>query len=123
MAERREPERVREPLRRIDREHERALAPARRRQRERGCGRRFAHAARAHANEDLPFEQDVDKTRWHVEPRIAYKRSHMKRELVVTADGRDRTVVVEGPDADGLFRVTIDGEVHSVDARAIRRGT
>ena len=47
----------------------------------------------------------------------------MKRELVVTADGRDRTVVVEGPDADGLFRVTIDGEAHSVDARAIRRGT
>ncbi|HUJ59739.1 MAG TPA: biotin/lipoyl-containing protein [Kofleriaceae bacterium] len=46
----------------------------------------------------------------------------MKRELIVTADGRDRTVVVEAL-ADGRFRVTIDGEVHEVDGRAIRPGT
>jgi biotin carboxyl carrier protein len=47
----------------------------------------------------------------------------MKRELIVTADGRDRTVVVEGPLADGRFRVTIDGKLHEVDARAVRPGT
>ena len=49
----------------------------------------------------------------------------MKRELVVTADGRDRTVTVEGPlpDAPGRFRVTIDGTSHEVDGRAIRPGT
>ena len=34
----------------------------------------------------------------------------MKRELIVTADGRDRTVVVEGPLPDGRFRVTLDGQ-------------
>jgi biotin carboxyl carrier protein len=49
----------------------------------------------------------------------------MKRELVVTADGRDRTVSVEGPlpDSPGRFRVTIDGVSHEVDGRAIRPGT
>ena len=47
----------------------------------------------------------------------------MKRELVVTADGRDRTVVVDGPLPDGRFRVTIDGVAHEVDARPIRPGT
>lgn len=49
----------------------------------------------------------------------------MKRELVVTADGRDRTVSVEGPlpDAPGRFRVTIDGVAHEVDGRAVRPGT
>jgi biotin carboxyl carrier protein len=47
----------------------------------------------------------------------------MKRELVVTTDGRDRAVVVEGPQADGRFRVTIDGATHDVDARAVRPGT
>src|SRR5688572_17131132 len=49
----------------------------------------------------------------------------MKRELVVTADGRDRTVIVEGPlpDAPGRFRVTIDGVAHEVDGRAVRPGT
>jgi len=47
----------------------------------------------------------------------------MKRELIVTADGRDRTVTVEGPQPDGRFRVTIDGEMHDVDGRAIRPGT
>ncbi len=49
----------------------------------------------------------------------------MKRELVVTADGRDRTVSVEGPlpEAPGRFRVTIVGVAHEVDGRAIRPGT
>jgi biotin carboxyl carrier protein len=47
----------------------------------------------------------------------------MKRELIVTADGRDRTVVVEGPLADGRVRITVDGVAHEVDARAIRSGT
>ena len=47
----------------------------------------------------------------------------MKRELIVTADGRDRTVVVEGPLPDGRFRVTIDGQAREVDAKQIRPGT
>ena len=47
----------------------------------------------------------------------------MKRELIVTADGRDRTVVVEGPLQDGRVRITIDGTIHEVDAKAIRSGT
>jgi biotin carboxyl carrier protein len=47
----------------------------------------------------------------------------MKRDLIVTADGRDRTVAVEGPLPDGRFRVTLDGKVHEVDGRAIRPGT
>ena len=47
----------------------------------------------------------------------------MKRELIVTADGQERTVVVEGPLPDGRFRISIDGQVREVDARAIRPGT
>ncbi len=47
----------------------------------------------------------------------------MKREWIVTADGRDRTIVVEGPLEDGRLRVTIDGEAREVDARAVRPGT
>jgi biotin carboxyl carrier protein len=47
----------------------------------------------------------------------------MKRELIVTADGRDREVVVDGPLDDGRFVVTIDGAEHVVDARAVRAGT
>ncbi len=47
----------------------------------------------------------------------------MKRELIVTADGRERTVVVEGPQADGTFRISIDGRVREVDARPVRPGT
>jgi len=47
----------------------------------------------------------------------------MKRELIVTADGRDRTVVVEGPLPDGRFRITLDGTTREVDARAVRPGT
>ena len=47
----------------------------------------------------------------------------MKRELIVTAEARDRAVVIEGPLADGRFQVTIDGTVHEVDARLVRPGT
>jgi biotin carboxyl carrier protein len=47
----------------------------------------------------------------------------MKRDLIVTADGRDRTVAVEGPLPDGRFRVTLDGTSHDVDGRQIRPGT
>ena len=47
----------------------------------------------------------------------------MKRDLIVTADGRDRTVTVEGPLPDGRFRVTLDGKVFEVDGRAVRPGT
>jgi biotin carboxyl carrier protein len=46
-----------------------------------------------------------------------------KREWIVTAEGHDREIVVEGPLADGRFRVAIDGEVREVDARAVRPGT
>ena len=47
----------------------------------------------------------------------------MRRELVVTADGRDRTVTLEGPLSDGRFRITIDGVERVVDARSLRPGT
>jgi len=47
----------------------------------------------------------------------------VKRELVVTADGRERTVVVDGPLEDGRFRIAIDGTERLVDARAVRPGT
>jgi biotin carboxyl carrier protein len=47
----------------------------------------------------------------------------MKREWIVTAEGRDRTVVVEGPRPDGRFRITIDGAAHDVDGRQVRPGT
>lgn len=47
----------------------------------------------------------------------------MKRELVVTANGRDCAVTVDGPLPDGRFRVTIDGTERLVDGRAIRPGT
>jgi biotin carboxyl carrier protein len=50
-------------------------------------------------------------------------RAVMKRELIVTAQGRDRSVLVEGPREDGSFRVTLDGAERVVDARAIRPGT
>jgi acetyl-CoA/propionyl-CoA carboxylase biotin carboxyl carrier protein len=45
------------------------------------------------------------------------------RELIITVDGRDRTVVVDGPGQDGKFRIAIDGVEHRVDARALRPGT
>jgi len=47
----------------------------------------------------------------------------VKRELIVTTEGRDRTVVVDGPGQDGRFRISIDGVEHGVDARALRPGT
>ena len=47
----------------------------------------------------------------------------MKRELIVTADGRDRTVIVEGPLPDGRFRISVDGAEQLVDAHALRPGT
>jgi glutaconyl-CoA/methylmalonyl-CoA decarboxylase subunit gamma len=47
----------------------------------------------------------------------------MKRDLIVTADGRDRTVTVDGPLPDGRFRVTIDGKAFEVDGRPVRPGT
>jgi biotin carboxyl carrier protein len=47
----------------------------------------------------------------------------VKRELIVTAEGRDRTVTVDGPFQDGKFRVWLDGAEQQVDARALRPGT
>ena len=49
----------------------------------------------------------------------------MKRELIVTADGRDRTVVIEGPlpGEAGRFKIAIDGHERLVDATAVRPGT
>jgi biotin carboxyl carrier protein len=47
----------------------------------------------------------------------------VKRELIVTAEGRDRTVIVDGPGQDGRFRISIDGAEQLVDARALRPGT
>jgi biotin carboxyl carrier protein len=47
----------------------------------------------------------------------------MKRELIVTAHGLDRTVTVDGPLDDGRFRITLDGTERLVDARPLRPGT
>ena len=47
----------------------------------------------------------------------------MKRDLIVTANGRDLCVTVEGPTPEGTFHVTIDGLVRIVDGKAIRPGT
>ncbi|MGE0547282.1 MAG: biotin/lipoyl-containing protein [Kofleriaceae bacterium] len=47
----------------------------------------------------------------------------MKRELVVTVGGVEKTVVVDGPLPDGRFRVTIDGSERLVDGRAVHPGT
>ena len=47
----------------------------------------------------------------------------MRRELIVTAEGRERTVVVDGPGEHGQFRVSVDGAEQLVDARALRPGT
>jgi biotin carboxyl carrier protein len=47
----------------------------------------------------------------------------VKRELIVSADGRDRSVAVDGPGPDGRFRVTVDGVEQQVDALALRPGT
>ena len=47
----------------------------------------------------------------------------MKRELIVTAEGRGRSVIVDGPAPDGRFRITIDGVEQLVDAAALRPGS
>jgi biotin carboxyl carrier protein len=47
----------------------------------------------------------------------------VKRELIVTAEGRERTVVVDGPGPDGRFQVSLDGVAQEVDAAALRPGT
>lgn len=47
----------------------------------------------------------------------------MKRELIVTAEGRDRSVIVDGPGPDGRFRISIDGVEQLVDAAALRPGS
>jgi acetyl-CoA/propionyl-CoA carboxylase biotin carboxyl carrier protein len=47
----------------------------------------------------------------------------MKREWIVSEAGVDRSVVVDGPRADGRFQVTIDGVAREVDARLVRPGT
>jgi biotin carboxyl carrier protein len=47
----------------------------------------------------------------------------VKRELIVTADGRDRAIVIEGPLLDGRFRITLDGVTQEVDAHSVRPGT
>jgi biotin carboxyl carrier protein len=47
----------------------------------------------------------------------------VKRELIITADGRDHAVIVEGPGQDGRFRISLDGAEQRVDARALRPGT
>jgi biotin carboxyl carrier protein len=47
----------------------------------------------------------------------------VKRELIVTVEGRDRTVTISGPEADGRLRVAIDGAERLVDAKAVRPGT
>jgi biotin carboxyl carrier protein len=47
----------------------------------------------------------------------------VKRELIISAEGRDRTVAIDGPSPDGRFRVWVDGAEQDVDARALRPGT
>jgi len=47
----------------------------------------------------------------------------VKRELIVTAEGRGRSVIVDGPAPDGRFRITIDGVEQLVDAAALRPGS
>ena len=47
----------------------------------------------------------------------------MTRELIATAGGREIEISVDGPEADGRWRVVIDGAAREVDARPIRPGT
>jgi biotin carboxyl carrier protein len=47
----------------------------------------------------------------------------VKRELIVTAEGRERAVRVDGPGPDGRFRIAIDGVEQVVDATALRPGS
>jgi biotin carboxyl carrier protein len=46
----------------------------------------------------------------------------MRRELIITIDGRERVAVVE-PHAGGPWRVSLDGRERLVDARRVRPGT
>jgi biotin carboxyl carrier protein len=46
----------------------------------------------------------------------------MKKELLVTAAGREATITVERA-ADGAWRVEVDGAPREVDARQVRPGT
>jgi biotin carboxyl carrier protein len=61
-------------------------------------------------------------------PLVATRRAvvqggDVKRELIITAEGRERAVTVDGPSQDGRFRVWVDGAERAVDARALRPGT
>ena len=47
----------------------------------------------------------------------------MKRDLIVTAEGRERAVTIDGPRSDGTVTVTLDGVERAVDARQLRPGT
>lgn len=46
----------------------------------------------------------------------------MRRELIITLDGRERVAVVE-PQPNGPWRVSLDGHERLVDARRVRPGT
>lgn len=46
----------------------------------------------------------------------------MRRELIITLADQERTVTVE-PQAEGRWRVVVDGREHLVDARQVRAGT
>jgi biotin carboxyl carrier protein len=46
----------------------------------------------------------------------------MRRELIITIDGRECVALVE-PHASGPWRVSLDGREHLVDARRVRPGT
>jgi len=52
-----------------------------------------------------------------------YDPQPVKRQLVVTANGKERTVSIDGPLDDNRFRIAIDGKERLVDARPIRPGT
>ncbi|HEY4058290.1 MAG TPA: biotin/lipoyl-containing protein [Kofleriaceae bacterium] len=47
----------------------------------------------------------------------------MKRDLIVTAEGVDRAVTIDGPRPDGSFVVIVDGTERAVDAKMVRPGT
>ena len=56
---------------------------------------------------------------------MRWYKAPVKRELIITAEGRDRAVTVDGPSqgGDGAFRVWVDGAEQEVDARQLRPGT
>jgi biotin carboxyl carrier protein len=51
-----------------------------------------------------------------------YTAPPMRRELIITIDGRECVVQVE-PQPGGPWRVSLDGREHLVDARRVRPGT